>query len=110
MTLLFLFDAPITLADLHYQTPIDFIQYSRKLNMNLKWRTIDKSWAHGDILIKDFTKRLPNVLRDANLPCKSKNIKNLINWIKTNVASFDNSQLHSGATGLYVFSFKTKSK
>ena len=110
MTLLFLFDAPITLADLHYQTPIDFIQYSRKLNMNLKWRTIDKSWAHGDILIKDFTKRLPNVLRDANLPCKSKNIKNLINWIKTNVASFDNSQLHSVATGLYVFSFKTKSK
>jgi 2-polyprenyl-3-methyl-5-hydroxy-6-metoxy-1,4-benzoquinol methylase len=110
MTLLFLFDAPITLADLHYQTPIDFIKYSKKLNMSLKWRTIDKSWAHGDILIKDFIKRLPNVLRDTNLPCKSKNIKNLIDWIKNNVVAFDNSQPHSGATGLYVFSFKTKIK
>ena len=67
MTLFLLFNSPITLADLHYQTPIDFQNYANKLKMNLKWRTIDKSWAHGEILIKDFQRRIPNVLRDSKL-------------------------------------------
>ena len=104
MTLWFLFNAPITLADLHYQTPADFTNYANKLKMKLKWRTIDKSWAHGDILIRDFKRRLPNVLRDAKLPNDSKNIKNLIEWLKENVVPFENSLPQSGATGLYVFS------
>ena len=110
MTLWHLFNAPITLADLHYQTPINFQEYAKKLNMKLKWRTIDRSWANGEILIRDLQRRLPNVLRDAKLPKNSKNIKNFIDWLKVNVVSFDNSLPHSGATGLYVFSFKTKSK
>ena len=106
MTLWLLFDAPITLADSHYQTPIDFQKYSDNLDMKLKWRTIDKSWAHGDILIQDFKKRLPNVLRDANLPNNPKNIKIFIKWIEDNVLPFENSLPQSGATGLYVFSKK----
>jgi len=106
MTLWFLFNAPITLADLHYQTPIDFIKYSDSLKMKLKWKTIDQSWAHGDILIRDFQRRLPNVLADANLPNNSKNIKNLIKWLEENVLSFKNTLPQSGATGLYVFSKK----
>ncbi len=110
MTLWHLFNAPITLADLHYQTPVDFQNYAKKLGMRLKWRTIDESWANGEILIHDFKRRLSNVLRDANLPKNSKNIENFLNWLKVNVVPFDNSLPHSGATGLYVFSFKTNSK
>ncbi len=110
MTLWHLFNAPITLADLHYQTPIDFIKYSNNLKMKLQWRTIDTSWAHGDILIQDFKKRLPNVLRDAKLPNNPKNIKNLINWLKNNVLPLTNSLPQSGATGLYVFSRKSSKK
>ena len=106
MTLLLLFNATITLADLHYQTPVDFIKYSNNLNMKLKWRTIEKSWAHGDILIQDLQKRLPNVLKDSNLPMNPKNIKNFIKWLKENVLPFENSLPQSGATGLYVFSKK----
>ena len=106
LTLYFLFNAPITLADLHYQTPIDFIKYSDKLKMKLKWRTIDQSWAHGDVLISDFQKRLPNVLRDTNLPNNLKNIENLIKWLKENVLPFENNLPQSGATGLYIFSKK----
>ena len=106
MTLWYLFKAPVTLADLHYQTPVDFENYSKNLKMNLKWRTIDRSWAHGDILIRDFQKRLPNVLRDANLPNNPKNIKIFIKWIEENVLPFENSLPQSGATGLYVFSKK----
>ena len=110
MTLWYLFNAPITLADLHYQTPVDFQNYAKKLSMSLKWRTIDRSWAHGEILIQDFQRRLPNILRDAKLPKNAKNIENFLNWLKINVVSFNNSLHHSGATGLYVFSSKIKSK
>ena len=108
MTLWHLFNAPITLADLHYQTPVDFQKYAKKLDMRLKWRTIDRSWAHGEILVRDFQRRLPNVLRDAKLPKNSKNIENFIDWIEKNILPFDNTLNHSGATGLYVFSSKTK--
>ena len=40
MTLWFLFNAPITLADLHYQTPADFTNYANKLKMKLKIQQI----------------------------------------------------------------------
>ncbi len=102
--LFYLFDAPITLADLHYLTPVDFHNWAKKLDMNLKWKTIDQSWAHGPTLIKDFTRRIPNVLRDAGLPNDKKKIKKFISWIKKNILIFNNSLPHSGATGLYIFS------
>ena len=106
MTLYYLFDAPITLADLHYLTPIDFMNWAQKLDMNLKWRTINKSWAHGDILLKDLKRRLPNVISDAHLPVKKKQINQLIKWLDNKVLPLDNSLYHSGATGLYVFKKK----
>ena len=106
MPLLLLFNAPITLADLHYFTPVDFKNFSKQLGMSLSWKTFDKSWGHGDILVQDFKKRLPNVLRDSNLPNKKKNIDLLIKWIQNNINKLNHDLPHSGATGLYVLSFK----
>ena len=108
MTLWYLFNAPITLADLHYQTPIDFQNYAKKLNMHLKWRTFDRNWGHGNILITDFEKRLPNIIKDTKLKVTQTQIRSLIQWIKTNVVSFNNDLPHSGAIGLYVFSIRNK--
>ena len=110
MTLWYLFKAPITLADLHYLTPINFINWAKKLNLSLKWRTFDKSWAHGDILIEDLSRRLPNVLADTKLPRNVKNINNFMKWIKENIVSFNNSLAHSGATGIYIFSSPKKGR
>ena len=104
--LYFLFDAPITLADLHYLTPKDFETWAKKLNMKLKWRTFEKSWAHGDILMKDFKRRIPNILRDMKIPVKKQKINMLLKWIKKNIAGFDNSLDHSGAIGIYIFTQK----
>jgi 2-polyprenyl-6-hydroxyphenyl methylase / 3-demethylubiquinone-9 3-methyltransferase len=106
MTLNLLFDAPITLADLHYLTPAEHIKWSKNLKMNLKWKTIEKSWAHGDDLILDFERRIPNVLKDAKLPNKKKNILKLLDWLKQDVITFENSLPNSGAVGLYVYSKK----
>ena len=106
MTLWHLFNAPITLADLHYLTPIDHEKWAKRLGMKLKWKTIEKSWAHGDVLINDFKRRIPNVLSDAGLPKNNKNILSLIEWLKNNALKLDNSLPHSGAVGLYVYSKK----
>jgi SAM-dependent methyltransferase len=106
MTLWHLFNAPITLADLHYLTPIDHEKWAKKLGMKLKWKTIEKSWAHGEVLINDFKRRIPNVLSDAGLPKNDKNILSLIEWLKNNALKLDNSLPHSGAVGLYVYSKK----
>jgi len=103
LTLLYLFKAPITLVDLHYFTPIDFQNFAKKIKMKLIWKTFDQSWGHGDILIKDLEKRLPNVLRDAKLPNNKNQISHFIKWIKINIVSLNNDLPHSGATGLYIF-------
>jgi len=108
LTLWYLFDAPITLADIHYQTPMDFMKYAKKLNLNLEWKTMNRSWSHGEILLKDFQKRLPNVLKSAGLPYNPKKVNSFIKWLKENVLPFDNSLPQSGAIGLYVFSRKIK--
>ena len=104
MTLKLLFDAPITLADLHYLTPLNHMEWAKRLKLTLKWRTIEKSWAHGDVLLSDFKRRLPNVLRDAKLPNNQKRINALLKWLKTYVNPLDNSLPQSGAVGLYVYS------
>ncbi len=109
MTLFHLFDAKITLLDLHYFSPIDFINWSKILNMKLKWKTFDNSWASGNVLLDDFKKRIPNVLSDMGINKKDKEIKQFLTWIKNNVLPFENSLEHSGAIGLYIFSLK-KSK
>lgn len=101
-TLLHLFDAPITLADLHYLTPLEFKEFADKLKMKLEWRTFDHDWAHGKRLIKDFKRRLPNVLRDAKLPRDPNNIKRFIKWLENHVLPLDHTSPFSGATAIYV--------
>ncbi len=105
LTLWYLFKAPITLADLHYFTPIDFQNFAKKLKMKMTWKTFDRSWSHGDVLIQDFKRRIPNVLHDAQLPNNKKRIDSFIKWIKINIVSLNNDLPQSGAIGLYVFSF-----
>ena len=104
MTLWFLFNAPITLADLHYLTPNDHLNMAKKLNMKIKWRTIEQSWGNGDVMIKDFQRRIPNVMRDMGIKIEQKQIKQFLKWLKTNVVSMDNSLPQNGAIGLYVYS------
>src|SRR3989344_4366553 len=83
MTLWHLFGAKITLADRFYLTPIEFEKWARTLGMKLRWSTIAHDWAHGRVLLKDFERRLPNVLRDMKVSTSDKQIKKFINWIET---------------------------
>lgn len=106
LTLHFLFDSPITLADLHFLTPIDHLEWAKKLKMKLEWRTIEHSWGYGSLLIDDFKKRLPKVLSDSNLPNNKKNIDRFLSWLEKNLLSMDYYLPQSGAVGLYVYTKK----
>ena len=104
MTLFFLFNAPITLADLHYLTPNEHLKMAKKVNMKLKWRTIEESWGNGEIMIKDFEKRIPNVMKDIGKNIDKKQMKSFLKWLKNNVSDMNNSLPQNGAIGLYVYS------
>lgn len=102
-TLWLLFKAPITLADLHYLTPIEFEKWAKVLNMPLRWRTVDQDWAQGELLLKDFRRRIPNILRDTKLPRDKKRIRDFVNWIGAHVVALEEPTKYSGATGVYHF-------
>ena len=107
LPLFYLFNAPITLADLHYFTPIDIINFSKKLKLKIKWYTFDYSWSCGQVLLSDLERRLPNVLKDAKLPTKKRNIDQFIKWIKDHIVPFEKefkSLPNGGALAIYIFS------
>ncbi len=103
-TLRLLWNAPITLADIHYLTPVEFQKWSKKLQMKLEWRTFDHDWGSGKKLIKDFERRLPNVLRDIGITGKEKEIKEFIKWTEEHVLPFPDKTPEGGAVGLYILS------
>ena len=102
-TLRILFGARITLADLHYFTPLEFQQFAKDLKMKLTWRTVDQDWSHGEKLVRDFARRLPNVVRDSKLPTAQKQIDAFVEWIKTHVVPLEQDLPHTGAIGVYHF-------
>jgi len=108
MTLQKLFDAPVTLADIHYFSPHTFEAWSKKLGMNLTWHTFDRERAAGKNLITDFKKRIPNVLRDSKLPNNQKNIAALLKWLETEAMSYPWKGKHIGASALYHFKMSKK--
>ncbi len=107
MTLLYLFDAPITLADLHYLTPINFQDYAKKMKMTINWRTVEQSWAQGDIFLKDLHNRLPNVFKDMKLSVSDLKIKSFLTWLEKYALPLELEKKHSGAIGIYIFKKKS---
>lgn len=103
LTLWFLFRARITLVDLHYFTPVEFIGWAKKLGMKLAWRTVDQAWSHGEKLVRDFERRLPNVARDSKLPTNQKRIHEFTKWIEGHITPLEKDQPHTGAIGVYHF-------
>ena len=106
MTLQTLFDAPITLADLHYLTPIDFMKWADKLELKLSWKTIEHSWSDGDKLIIDLKQRLPKIFKDMKLRNKQKKINEFLKWINHKALPIVESSKGNGAIGIYVLSKK----
>ncbi len=97
-----LFDAKITLADIHYFTPVEFQVWAKELKMSLVWDTIEHDWGHGKKLVADLRKRLPNVLKDHST-VSLRHIESLITWVDEHVSALEKTQKMNGATGFYHF-------
>jgi len=106
MSLYYILNAPITLADLHYFTPKDFETWGKILKMKLDWKTFDESWGHGKIMIEDLSKRLPKILEDMKIQHKKKDIKKFLNWLEEKALPLEQNSSISGATGMYIFQKK----
>jgi 2-polyprenyl-3-methyl-5-hydroxy-6-metoxy-1,4-benzoquinol methylase len=69
MALATLLDVPMSLSDLHFIHPWHMKEWSAGLGMDAELvTTVDRNWAYGPRLLKDFDKRLRNALNDAKLP------------------------------------------
>ena len=93
--------APITLADIHYLTPLDFEQWATELDMDLQWTTVDHEWGSGMKMVHDFERRLPNVVRDAKMNTTQRHIDGLTQWLEKRVVPFKDESKHAGAVGVY---------
>jgi hypothetical protein len=103
-TLRILFDAKITLADIHYFSPLDFQNFAKNIGMKLTWRTVDHDWSQGEKLITDFKRRLPNIfLRDKRFKVGSFQIAEFVDWVEKTIVPIESKKIHSGAVGLYHF-------
>jgi len=91
MTLQLLFDAPMSLTDIHNLNIRDFEIFAEGLNMKLNYISCEHDWGNGGKLIADLKKRIPKALSDINM---SNKYEKLIEWLEKNLSYFDyNSEL-----------------
>jgi len=80
------------------------MNWSKKLKLNLTWKTIEYSWGSEKKLIQDLNVRLPRIFQGTGLQIRKENIKNLLNWLNHKVIPLENSSQIRGAIGLYMLS------
>lgn len=108
MTLQHLFDVPMSLSDIHFINPWHMTEWCR--NSNLKSElvcTIDNGKANGVELTKDFSRRIPNALRDAHM--SRTNVDRFMDYVQTvtmYVEKSDEITMH-GATAIYKVTHKS---
>ena len=94
MTLQILLDVPMSLTDLHFFSPSDIKQFSKKNGCKLNFTTIAHDWGGGKKTITDFKKRLFNALKDARL--NNKKVKEFLVWLEDAIKYFNHTN-DSGA-------------
>jgi SAM-dependent methyltransferase len=98
MTLQLLLDVPMSLSDLHFLCPFDFMEYVKKNECSLSYESCDQDWGAGAGTILDFRKRLTNALGDVSLD--NSKVELLLNWLEKAVPYF-NTDEHTGAMITY---------
>jgi SAM-dependent methyltransferase len=100
MTLATLFDAPMSLTDLHFIHPWDMSDFAWKHPLVRRITTdfTDEDWALGNDMIADLRQRLPKVLPD--IP--GEKIERLTDWLNEGKELFT----APGATAIYWLKIK----
>ncbi len=81
MTLLLLFDVPMSLTDLNFMCPFDFEEFCKEHGYTLeKIKSAYQDLGSGELAIIDMNKRLPNALRDAGMDYSK--VDKLLKWLQ----------------------------
>lgn len=101
MTLVKLFDVPMSLTDLHFICPFDIKRYCEDRGYGLEYKSIYHDWGSGEKMISDFNKRLRNALSDVDMD--NSKVDDLLIWLDKakNYFKRDND---SGAVIVYKIS------
>jgi len=98
MTLLKLFNIPMSLTDLHSICPFDMKKFCDKKGFKLEYKSIYQDWGSGEMMILDFNKRLRNALRDAGMD--NSRVDDLLGWLSEAKEYFKQDN-DSGAVVVY---------
>ena len=96
----------MSLSDLHFIHPWQMEDWATTAGFKIEsMRTVDHGRGNGELLIRDFKKRLPNALRDAGIEVSGVDsylayLESLVGHLETHA---DTYRL-DGATALYVLS------
>lgn len=100
MTLALLFNVPMSLTDLHFLHPDQFLKFAEENGYRLVSRgSCDMSWGWGNDMIEDFKKRLPNALGDAKM--NTLGVPKLLKWLEGNTQIMLPVNQLQGATIVY---------
>lgn len=103
MALATLLEVPMSLSDLHFIHPWHMKKWASELGLSSELvTTVDRDWAYGQRLLRDYGKRLRNALRDAGLPVN--NVDAYMEYLDSLVQHLKIDAVGSGmegATALY---------
>lgn len=108
MALALLQNVPMSLSDLHFIHPWHMEDWAKAAGFEIKsMRTLDNGRGNGELLIRDFNKRLPNALRDAGLETSGVDayqayLESLVGHLNAHADAYR----LDGATALYVLTRK----
>lgn len=98
MALAILLKVPISLSDLHFIHPWHMVEWAERAGLHAELvATVDRNWAYGPQLLKDFDKRLRNALRDAELP--TENVDTYLDYIHKLVDFLGTQTVGAGMDG-----------
>ena len=98
MTLVKLFNIPMSLTDLHFISPFDMENFCNKYRYKLDYKAVYQEWGCGKMMFVDFNKRLKNALGDAGL--ESAGVSDLLDWLTCAVPYFERNN-DTGAVTVY---------
>lgn len=99
MTLVKLFDVPMSLSDKHFITPSVISSWLIGTGRSLTMHSVDHDVTEGEYFEIDMRKRLTNALRDAGM--NNSKVENLLEWVTANRQWFPANEF-SGANMVYV--------
>lgn len=100
MTLLTLFDVPMSLTDKHFISPFDMQMWADISGLSLTWSTFRHKQAVGEGMVFDMRKRLTNALQDAQMD--NSKVEKLLTWL-SKASEFEPASKSNGAKALYHF-------